>query len=123
MANDRTELVVEIAKEFIALLQVTGGGWTKGFFRFKSEDTVYGSNASYIAGDAVFLIGAIKNKHFYERANRISRDLIESFDKTYGVLLLTVDSTFDYEIKFEWSNLDKWEISKIDGGTGVPVGL
>jgi hypothetical protein len=33
------------------------------------------------------------------------------------------DSNFDYEIKFEYENMDKCKITKKKGGSGVPEGL
>lgn len=34
-----------------------------------------------------------------------------------------VDSSFEYEIKFEYEDMNRWRISKFDGGTGIPAGL
>ena len=123
MNDDTTAFVVEIAKTFIAMLQVTAPKWEKGFFRFKSEDDNYGSNASYVIGNEAFLVGALRNGVFFDRANRIGRNLIESFGRTRGMFLLIAENNFDYKIEFEWDDLDRWEITKLDGGTGIPAGL
>lgn len=41
----------------------------------------------------------------------------------FRVLLLTVDSSFDYEIRFENADPLRWRITKMDGGSGIPVCL
>jgi hypothetical protein len=123
MDGSTTPLVVEIAREFMTLLQSGGQPWVRGFFRFRSEENSFGSNASYVFGEHVFLISAMRNKVFYERTNELGRRLIESFDRTRGLFLIVVKSDFSYEIKFEWDDLNKWEIGKIDGGTGLPSGI
>src|SRR3954467_6072382 len=105
MNDETTPLIVEIAKEFIGLLQVIAPAWERGFFRFQSEPDNYGSNASYAAGEEVVLIGTIRNNIFFDRENEMGRKLIESFGKTRGLFLLSVDSNFDYSIKFEWEDL------------------
>jgi len=42
---------------------------------------------------------------------------------TEGVFLLTVDSNNAYEINFEYKDMNRWKISKSDGGTGIPEGV
>ncbi len=123
MNEESTELVVEIAKEFMTLLQESGREWSKGFFRFKSDDDNYGANASYVVGENVSLISAMKNREFYNKMNELGRKLVNSFGKTRGVFLVIADSSFDYEIKFEWDDLSKWEITKLDQNTGIPAGI
>jgi hypothetical protein len=38
------------------------------------------------------------------------------------VALLIVDSTFNYEVKYEYEDSSRWAISKVGGGSGIPVG-
>ena len=39
------------------------------------------------------------------------------------LLLLVVDSNYDFELKYEYTELGKWATTKIDGGVGIPAGL
>ena len=43
--------------------------------------------------------------------------------KERGVFLITVNANLEYDIKFEWNDLEKWKISKLDGRTGIPEGI
>lgn len=123
MNDDTTNLVIEIAKEFMTFLQGSGTPWAKGYFRFRSEALNFGSSASFTNDGNTFLISAMKNATFFSSINEKSRRLIESMKKDEGLFLLIVDDLFNYDIKFEWSDLNKWEITKMDGGTGVPMGV
>ncbi|WP_197664926.1 hypothetical protein [Acinetobacter venetianus] len=51
------------------------------------------------------------------------QELLAAFDKTKGIFLLVIDSNFDYEINFEYHDINRWKISKLAGGTGVPEGI
>ena len=129
MAQDlerSSELVVDLAKEFMALLKRSAPAWQKGYWRFDSEEERYGSNASYVTSNGVFLIGAVREGRFYETMNTLGRKLWEAepeVSKRFRLCLLIVDSTFDYELKFERSDSAKWRITKLDGASGIPAGL
>lgn len=49
--------------------------------------------------------------------------LRSNVSRAMAVGLLIVDSNLSYEFKFEHVNMDRWRISKMRGGTGVPEGL
>ena len=53
----------------------------------------------------------------------LGQDLLAALGKTDGVFLLVTDFNFDYEIKFEYQNMNRWRIGKFAGGTGVPEGV
>ncbi|AXV76818.1 MULTISPECIES: hypothetical protein [Ralstonia solanacearum species complex] len=118
-----TAVVIELAKEFIELMRELDPKWSKAYYRFRSEGGRYGSNASYISESNVSLIGALKWAGFYERMNARGAKLVEILGKTQGVFLLTIDAEFSYDIKFDWEDLSRWEITKLDGGTGLPQGI
>ena len=41
-----------------------------------------------------------------------------------GVFLLVAEAgSYNYEIKYEFKNMKRWVITKLDGGTGIPEGL
>ena len=60
---------------------------------------------------------------FFNAATAKGKEVLAAIGKSEGLFLLIADSNFDYEIKFEYSDMDKWRISKMKGGTGVPAGL
>ncbi|QND84421.1 Uncharacterized protein ChrSV_2194 [Chromobacterium vaccinii] len=52
--------------------------------------------------------------------NDLGATLFKELGKSQGVFLLTIDAEFNYDINFEWKDLHRWEITKLDGGTGLP---
>ncbi|MHB1059892.1 MAG: hypothetical protein ACYC0F_18620 [Rhodanobacter sp.] len=122
MNDEASAVVVDLAKEFIELVRSLDSSWTKGYYRFRAEELRYGSNASYVGASGVVLVGAIKHGPFYESMNEKGANLLRLLGKEKGVFLLSADSKFDYDIKFEWDNLQRWEITKTNGRSGVPEG-
>ncbi|RKP52535.1 hypothetical protein [Trinickia fusca] len=118
-----TAIVIELAKEFIGLMRELEPKWSKAYYRFRSEGARYGSNASYVSDSNVSLIGALKWGDFYERMNEHGAKLLETLGKTQGVFLLTVDAEFNYDVQFDWEDLRRWEITKLNGETGLPRGI
>jgi hypothetical protein len=120
MNDEATAGVVELAKDLMAFLQSSYPGWRRGFLRFRSDSGRYGSNASFEVGDRVELISAVRNAAFYDRMNETSRSLFSALGKDFGVLLITVTDAFEYNVEFEWANLTRWEITKMNGASGLP---
>ena len=54
--------------------------------------------------------------------NAMGCALLSSMNKSRGLFLLEVGNQDDYNIKFEFEDLDRWKISKLNGGSGVPDG-
>lgn len=122
--NDETTLtIIELAKEFIGIVRKIEPGWTKAYYRFRSEGFRFGSKSSYVVGSTAMLISAMKHAKFYESMNEKGVKLLSLMGKEKGVFVLVVDSSFKYDVKFEWEDLQRWEITKMNGGTGVPDGL
>ena len=123
MDDARTRIIVDIAKRFIELLRQLEPKWKKGYLRFRFDPGQYGSNASYENDSKVLLIDAMKNNQFYVSVNKKGAELMKDLGNPQGVFLLVVDSTFKYKYHFEYEDLERWKISKMDGATGVPVGI
>ena len=115
--------VIALASRLLEQMSVLQPGWTKGFFRFRSDGTRLGSNASYVANGDVLLISAVQNARFYDDMIAKGAALFQELDKTHGVFLLTVDAPSTYDVKFEWDELNRWEISKAHGGAELPKDL
>ncbi|MCE5278449.1 MAG: hypothetical protein ABFD89_24330 [Bryobacteraceae bacterium] len=123
MNDEASAVVVDLAKNFIELVRSLDASWTKGYYRFRAEESRYGSNASYVGTSGVVLIGAIKHGSFYDSMNEKGAMLLRILGKEKGVFLLSVDSKFDYGIQFEWGDLQRWEITKMNGRSGIPEGI
>ena len=61
-----------------------------------------------------------RHRRFKEHGVRL-RELLAIDNRRFLVFLLTVDSDFEYDIAFEYDNPDRWQITKLDGGAGVPA--
>lgn len=127
MNFDRSsETVVALAKEFISAIRRIAPTWSRAFWRFESEDFRFGSNASYVTPDGVFLVPTLKEGALFDAMNSLGRQLWECEPdprKRFCVCLLRIENTFDYEITFEREDLSKWRITKLDGKSGIPEGL
>ena len=123
MDEAASAVVIEIAKEFIELLRSMGPKWDKGYFRFRDEGLNYGSNASYVVAAEATIVDPFECLSFFDSMNKKGVKLLELLGKKQGLFLVTVDSKFNYDIQFEFENLNRWRITKLDGGTGVPEGL
>jgi len=121
--KEESTIVIDLAKELIELAHRLEPNWSKAFYRFCFEEHNHGSNASYIGGVDVVIIDPFKNSSFFGSMNAKSVRLLESLGKNQAVFVLTVDSTCNYDIKFEYEDMNRWKISKISGGTGIPEGF
>ena len=118
-----TPLLVDIEKCVVSLMRSTGDDWRKAYLRFSSKDSVSEVKCSYEHGAKVDIINAVKNKDFFRSTIRNGQSLLAALGENEGVFLLTVDSDLKYEIEFEYDNIDRWNITKLDGRTGIPVGI
>jgi hypothetical protein len=119
-------VVIALAKEFISAMQRINPLWERAYWRFVCADDRYGSNASYSASTGISLIGALKEGKLFDDLNELGRRLwnFESDpSRKFCVCLLVVSSDFNYEIKFEQHDKNKWRITKLDGKSGLPEGL
>jgi hypothetical protein len=116
-------LVLDLAKSFIMLVHEIAPSWSKGYLRVYSKGSMAESKASYVDQSGVEIIDVLKHRQFFADACVKGQELLVTLGKSDGLILLIVDSAFDYEIKFEYSQLDKWQISKMRGGNGIPAGI
>lgn len=121
MNEESSAIVVELAKEFINALHQQYPKWREGYFRFSSEAFKYGSNGSCVHETGIELLDPFANAEVFARMNENGVKLFELFGKTQGVFLLKVDSSFKYDIQFDFENMARWRISKVNGGTGLPA--
>lgn len=121
--DETTPVVIDIAKSFIKLVQGIEPKWNKAYFRFRLQESVCEAKGSYVHGTEVVIINVLKHKDFFHPINDKAQELLTLLGKMQGVFLLVVNSNFEYDIKFEYENMNRWKISKLDGGTGIPEGI
>lgn len=121
--DEASPLVIDIARGFISLVMSIEPGWKKAYLRFLAEESESEVKGSVVSESGVQIIDVLKHKDFFHPAAAKGRELLQALGKDEGLFLLIIDSSFDYEIKFEYENMDRWKISKFDGGTGIPTGL
>jgi len=123
ISDEATPLVIDTAKSFISLIKQIAPGWQKAYLRFSEWDSISEAKASYVHPAGVEIIDVLQHKKFFQSISQSGGVLLASLGKPEGIFLLIVDSSFDYEIKFEYEDRSKWRISKIGGGGGIPEGL
>ncbi|MEX3842830.1 hypothetical protein [Paraburkholderia sp. BR10882] len=124
MTNDTTTpLVLDVAKSVVLLMRQIAPAWTTAYLRFSLRDHVSRIASSYATADAITIIEAGRNKGAFRVIGDQGRRLLESLGKDQGTFLFVVDANLDYDIKFDYVDENRWEISKLNGGTGIPEGL
>jgi hypothetical protein len=121
--DEASPLVVDIAKTFISLIMEIEPKWSKAYLRICVQDSMSDAKGSYASAAGVAIIDVLKHKDFFHPVMAKAQGLLAALGKAEGLLLLVVDSDFDYEIKFEYQDMNRWKISKLAGGTGIPSGL
>jgi len=117
---EASAVVVELAKELITLVLELEPRWQEAFFRFAEDKALYGSTASFIWDSKVEILSVFQHRPFFTSMNQRGQRLLRSLGRQEGLFLLVARSDFNYQIKFEFNDLNRWPISKLNGGTGVP---
>jgi len=126
MTNSRaTEIIVELPKTLMKALQERFPGWRRAFLRFDASDGHHGSKGSYVTEEGVFLFDKRKLKPLFKELNGLGWELRSAMpDKLrFCVFILSVNADSSYKMDFEFSDSDRWQITKKNGGTGIPEGF
>jgi hypothetical protein len=121
--TEQDDLVVGLAQRFLKHLREAEPDFQRAFYRFDAEPGSFGGKASVVSPKGVALVSSTRNAELLRALANTGNDLIRSLGKDRGVFLLTVDSNYDYNIQFEWDDLRRWQISMLNGGTGIPDGI
>jgi hypothetical protein len=117
-----SEIVVELAQTCARLMLEKFPGWSRVFFRYYIDELQDSASASFERTGEVTLLSAMKEGPFYEGMTELARELREG-GVSFKVLLLTMNSNLDYRVDYEQTNPDRRRITKLNGATGIPVGL
>jgi hypothetical protein len=123
--DEATRVTVELARSLIREMQALGTPWQKAFLRAEIADGEETYKGSYVLDGGVHLIDVFKYKAFFAEVRELVPQLCDASDngdRRFCVALLIVDSTFNYEVKYEYDDSSRWAISKVGGGSGIPVG-
>jgi hypothetical protein len=125
MNEAASTITVEIATQFLLFVRSLDQNWSRAYYRFMSEDidAAYGSNASFVTESGVFLIDAIENRSFFFSMNKQGWRLFEALGMKKGVFLLCINEDKTYNMMFEWDDLQRWRITKMEGRSGIPEGV
>jgi hypothetical protein len=124
VTNSRaTELIVELPKTLMRALQESFPGWRRAFLRFDASDNHHGSKGSYVTENGVFLFDAMSLKPLFKELNGLGWELRSVMPLRFCVFILSVNADSSYKIDFEFSDPDRWQITKMNGGTGIPEGF
>jgi hypothetical protein len=119
--EESASLAIDIAKSFMQRLNGIEPKWEKGYLRYEYHDFVGEGKGTYVCKNKVEFIG-LANEDFIRQLHTQAQKFLESLDKPQRLFLLIVNSNKEYEFKFENKNMNRWKISKMDGGTGIPEG-
>jgi len=115
-------IVIELASMAVAHLGELAPDWTTAYVRIACDAGSRQSKGSYVTASGIFMFNAMADD-FLRRMREVGGQLFEAMKKDRGVALLIVRPDLDYEIRFEWEDLERWPIAKLNGATGIPVGL
>lgn len=117
-----SDMVIRLAQAAIAISNAENNNWETAYFRFSYSVTHNESTFSYRIANEGYFLRSLGNKIFNQMTD-LSEDLMKIIGKPAGVFLLKIEKPLKYSIDFEWKNMQKWKISKFDGGSGIPSDL
>jgi hypothetical protein len=123
--NSATDIGIELVKALATEMRSMGIEWSTAYVRFEASESKSEWKGSYTTQlfDVFQHKGLIKK--FQILAPELQRKLAASSKtgKKFCVFLLVLESSMDYEFKYEYEDKSHWKISKLNGASGVPEGL
>ncbi|PLP97467.1 hypothetical protein [Cupriavidus pauculus] len=127
MNDEAPELVIALARHVVGKMQSTFPGWNEVYIRFDApSDSQCGVRASYAMASSVVLIDTMKHREFIDDIMRIGSQLREALSnngRKFCVGLLRANSRFSYRMDYEWNDPTRWNITKLNGASGLPEEL
>ncbi|HEX7690435.1 MAG TPA: hypothetical protein VF453_22195 [Burkholderiaceae bacterium] len=116
-------LTVELVKAFARELASIDRAWQRAFLRLAAQPGVTEVKASLVGSRGVEIVDVVAHKPFFHWANGIVGQLRDSLPSTspFKVALVELNADFSYEVKYEFDNAQRWAISKLNGGSGLPT--
>lgn len=126
MKKQESEIVIEMTKSCIDYINEVDPEWEILYMRYSSDDLKKSVQGSYVKREDVALFPVLGFSWFYDEMHVLCeslRNLQLSEKKKFKACLLRVDSKFQYNIYFDYEDVNRWEITKLDGKNGIPEGL
>ena len=126
MSEPSARLVTALAKTLISSLQEHVPGWQRAYIRLEASEDHSRVNGSYVTASGIFIFDVLKLKELFTQIRSLGlelRDALAKDGEMLCVLLLSVDSEFNFNVDYEWKDQTRWEITKLDGASGLPKGL
>jgi len=118
-----TRNLIEMVKRLYKHFETLAIEYEFAYLRFHDSGSFYGVSGSYAASGDVFLMSPFKCENLFKDMTEAGLRLIRSQDHDRGVMLIVARKDREYKVHFEWSDLDRWRIDKLDGRTGIPEGF
>jgi len=123
----QSEVTVLLAKKFISYMKNFSEPWDNAYFRFHFSDNDYGCNGSFSSNGNASIFDVFEHETLFDSLQEIALQLHEAIlnadnSANFRVALLTINSAYEYDIKYEYEDINKWEITKTKSN-GIPVGL
>jgi hypothetical protein len=127
MNDQATALVIDLAKHVVGYMQTALPTWQEVYVRIDTpSDSQRGARVSYVDAQGVTVIDVIEHRDLIAGILPIAhqlRDALANNGRKFRVCLFRANAKLDYHIDFEWSDANKWAMTKLRGATGLPIGL
>lgn len=121
--NNATPILMDILQSFVSVLGELEPQWQKGYLRcFGSESSIQ-VKGSYVHSSGVDIIDVFKCEPFFDSMPDKVEAFLNALEKEEALFLMVVDSNLKYDVKFEFNDMRKWQITKMDGRSGIPEGI
>jgi len=119
----QTPIIVDLARTFLSAVHEMEPHFSRAFFRYDRGPSDHCVKASIQTGEGVDIVDVLAHKPLFAAMGPLGTALFQAQGRESGVFLLIVSSPADYEILFDFDSRERWQISKMGGGTGLPEGL
>ena len=127
-ADETARLVIDIASALIRKMQSKLSPWCRAFIRFEMPvSNACKVTGSYETPDGVILFDSLSDgRDIFRIVSNIGPKLRQAASNPHReviVILVSVDSNFDYKVDFESQDENRWKITKLENATGLPQGI
>ncbi|GHA76791.1 hypothetical protein GCM10007067_12580 [Lysobacter bugurensis] len=120
--QQEAELVLEAVTEFMRYIRLYVRDWEEAYLRFTVSEESSGIAVTYLAGHEAHFVDS-DDEHEIEVMSLLSNCLAELQRKLgFKVALLIVRPSNDFKVLYEHRDSSRWEITKLDGRSGIPEG-
>ena len=118
-------IVIALAKAVVAEVRAAYPEWREAFVRMQADPGSFEAKCSVVLPSRVEMVDVLAHKPWIREVMRLGSELREELprsDEKFRVALLRVGADLTYEMQYDYENPSRWAMSKLQGGTGLPVG-